>query len=443
MLTAPLIALARRGCSLLSHRSRPTFPALSLSHRSLSPKSLSQTLNLCRRCDCGCDEAVGSAVAGCQRLEPRRYTSNPYAEFNIFRDPFAAYQVFHSGIPITLVPLDTTNTIPITAKFFSDFERRRDTFERARSLPVIENGSRYLDGYTMEVTGAEGVRVLVASKAKPNRNFESNLDRKFFVLNLSQQCGSSGDFLALIYLLKVPVEVIDLKGILISATGWANAATIDVVYDILHMMGRDDIPVGRGEVFAIGRANPSFHHCWHRKYIKAIPHGVGGFRTRYTLWTCSKFASKPPGKYTAENSVKYGAPRDNDHPELRQPLAFEVWQSISKLMKPGSKITMLTSGPLSNLPQIILKDKNASSLIEVFYFQNFLLCPISSSLLSSLASIDWKSFGLNVKSSAIDEDGDAVLEWENLPPLVHISHCKAAPDLIYGCVPPLLLSLLS
>ncbi|KAK9157598.1 hypothetical protein Scep_004172 [Stephania cephalantha] len=33
-------------------------------------------------------------------------------------------------------------------------------------------------------------------------------------------------------------------------------------------------------------------------------------------------------------------------------------------MKPGSKITMLTSGPLSNLAQIILKDKNASSLIE-------------------------------------------------------------------------------
>ncbi|KAK9126199.1 hypothetical protein Scep_015045 [Stephania cephalantha] len=69
-------------------------------------------------------------------------------------------------------------------------------------------------------------------------------------------------------------------------------------------------------------------------------------------------------RYTAENLVKYEAPRDTDHPELRQPLAFEVWQSISKLMKPGSKITMLTSGPLSNLAQIILKDKNASLLIE-------------------------------------------------------------------------------
>ncbi|XP_047331418.1 uncharacterized protein C1683.06c [Impatiens glandulifera] len=46
------------------------------------------------------------------------YTSNPYAEFNIFGDPFAAYQVIHSGIPVTLVPLDATNTIPITEEFF-------------------------------------------------------------------------------------------------------------------------------------------------------------------------------------------------------------------------------------------------------------------------------------------------------------------------------------
>ncbi|KAK9151530.1 hypothetical protein Syun_009839 [Stephania yunnanensis] len=84
-----------------------------------------------------------------------------------------------------------------------------------------------------------------------------------------------------------------------------------------------------------------------------------------------------------------------------------------------------------------------SLLRLVFYFHNFLLSPISSSLLDSLASIVWKSFGLNVKSSAIDEDGDTVLEWENLPPLLHISHCKATPDLIYGCVLPLFLSLLS
>ena len=33
----------------------------------------------------------------------------PLAEFNIFVDPHAAHIVFHSGIPITLIPLDATN----------------------------------------------------------------------------------------------------------------------------------------------------------------------------------------------------------------------------------------------------------------------------------------------------------------------------------------------
>lgn len=35
--------------------------------------------------------------------------TTPLAEFNIFVDPHAAYIVFHSGIPITLIPLDVTH----------------------------------------------------------------------------------------------------------------------------------------------------------------------------------------------------------------------------------------------------------------------------------------------------------------------------------------------
>lgn len=56
------------------------------------------------------------------------YTSNPYAECNIFGDPFAAYQVIHSGIPVTLVPLDATNTIPISENFFKAFEQNQHTY---------------------------------------------------------------------------------------------------------------------------------------------------------------------------------------------------------------------------------------------------------------------------------------------------------------------------
>jgi len=57
------------------------------------------------------------------------YSTNPNAEFNIFEDPFSSYQVFHSGIPITLVPLDATNTIPINQEFFYEFQQHQSTYE--------------------------------------------------------------------------------------------------------------------------------------------------------------------------------------------------------------------------------------------------------------------------------------------------------------------------
>lgn len=39
------------------------------------------------------------------------------AEWNIFNDPPAADVVFRSGIPITMVPLDATNQVPLTRRF--------------------------------------------------------------------------------------------------------------------------------------------------------------------------------------------------------------------------------------------------------------------------------------------------------------------------------------
>lgn len=70
-------------------------------------------------------------------------------------------------------------------------------------------------------------------------------------------------------------------------------------------------------------------------------------------------------RYTSENSVKYGAPRDTDHPELRQPLALEVWDSVVKSLDSGSKISILTNGPLSNLAKIVSSNKSISSFIQV------------------------------------------------------------------------------
>lgn len=37
--------------------------------------------------------------------------------------------MFHSGVPVTLVPLDATNTIPINKQFFETFENNQRTYE--------------------------------------------------------------------------------------------------------------------------------------------------------------------------------------------------------------------------------------------------------------------------------------------------------------------------
>ncbi|KAJ0602053.1 putative inosine/uridine-preferring nucleoside hydrolase domain, ribonucleoside hydrolase [Helianthus annuus] len=436
------------------------------------------------------------------------FRSNPYAEFNLFGDPFAAYQVFHSGIPITLVPLDATNTIPITREFFEAFEKNQRTYEAQyvfkslkidrdtwfddqfytsyfmwdsfmvgvaasamrnirdeenefaemeyMNITVITSNEPYgipdssnaffgdrkipkfnlkkngvhsghvqigiqdpfcfrgnatgicKDGYTEEVTGPDSVRVRVATRAKPNVDKSSTLDREYYVnfldvLNRPQYKGrfnfttefpyykevlykpdfkgkklgkivvfdmdmSAGDFLALFYLLKVPVEELNLKAILVTGSGWANVATIDVVYDLLHMMGRDDITVGLGDSFGVNQSyskvGPIVGDC---KYSKAIPHGSGGRLDSDTLYGLARDLPRSPRGYTAQNSVKFGAPRDTDFPQLRQPLALEVWRSLVKSIDDGSKITILTNGPLTNLANILLSESNASSIIqEVF-----------------------------------------------------------------------------
>lgn len=46
-----------------------------------------------------------------------------------FNNGIWIFQVFHSGIPVTLVPLDATNTIPINKNFFDTFEKTQNTFE--------------------------------------------------------------------------------------------------------------------------------------------------------------------------------------------------------------------------------------------------------------------------------------------------------------------------
>ena len=54
---------------------------------------------------------------------------NSVAEWNIYCDPHAARLVFESGAPITLVPLDATNDVPVTPEFVAQLEAEKTTSE--------------------------------------------------------------------------------------------------------------------------------------------------------------------------------------------------------------------------------------------------------------------------------------------------------------------------
>lgn len=62
---------------------------------------------------------------------------NNVADWNIYVDPRAAAIVFQSGLPITLVPLDATNHVPVTPDFVDRLNRNRETPEASFIFEVL------------------------------------------------------------------------------------------------------------------------------------------------------------------------------------------------------------------------------------------------------------------------------------------------------------------
>lgn len=63
------------------------------------------------------------------------------------------------------------------------------------------------------------------------------------------------------------------------------------------MMGRDDIPVGLGDVFAIDQSDSIYSSVGDCKYSKAIPQGSGGFLDSDTLYGFARDLPRSPRRY--------------------------------------------------------------------------------------------------------------------------------------------------
>jgi inosine-uridine nucleoside N-ribohydrolase len=69
---------------------------------------------------------------------------NSVAEWNIYVDPHAAAIVLQSGVPVTLVPLDATNHVPVTTNFIERLKDDRQTPE-ARFVYDVLSQTQYYD----------------------------------------------------------------------------------------------------------------------------------------------------------------------------------------------------------------------------------------------------------------------------------------------------------
>ena len=68
---------------------------------------------------------------------------NSVADWNIYVDPHAATIVLQSGAPVTLVPLDATNHVPVTTDFIERLKKYRKTPEARFVFEVLSKTQHY------------------------------------------------------------------------------------------------------------------------------------------------------------------------------------------------------------------------------------------------------------------------------------------------------------
>ncbi|GAU11087.1 hypothetical protein TSUD_197110 [Trifolium subterraneum] len=92
---------------------------------------------------------------------------------------------------------------------------------------------------------------------------------------------ATDDLLALLYLLKLNTSQFQFEAVTINANTWSSAGhVVNQIYDLLYMMGRDDIAVGvggEGGILPNGTILPNgMTTTGGCRYRQAIPVGLGG-----------------------------------------------------------------------------------------------------------------------------------------------------------------------
>ncbi len=95
---------------------------------------------------------------------------NKTAEFNIFIDPHAANLVLNAGAPITLVPLDATNQVPLDKIFYKLLSEHQDTaaaktvYTMLTTTKIYDQGAYFWDPLTYAIASDESLAFYTTKK---------------------------------------------------------------------------------------------------------------------------------------------------------------------------------------------------------------------------------------------------------------------------------------
>ena len=87
---------------------------------------------------------MGGAVKVAGNVGASSDIKNEVAEWNIYIDPHAASIVFNSDVPITLIPLDATDYVPVTTDFYQRKMKDRITPSAEYVYRVLMKKDRYI-----------------------------------------------------------------------------------------------------------------------------------------------------------------------------------------------------------------------------------------------------------------------------------------------------------
>lgn len=73
---------------------------------------------------------MGGAISVAGNVEQAEHDGT--AEWNFFADPLAARKLFQTGLPITLIPLDVTNNVPVTREFLLKLDAQAEQFKASQ-----------------------------------------------------------------------------------------------------------------------------------------------------------------------------------------------------------------------------------------------------------------------------------------------------------------------